>query len=59
MNDSTKDQLTGKAHELKGAAKEMAGQVTADPELESEGRVEKIAGKIQTKVGQVEKVFEQ
>jgi len=38
--------------------KEKVGQITNDPNLEAEGLAEKIAGKVQNKVGQVEKVFE-
>jgi uncharacterized protein YjbJ (UPF0337 family) len=59
MNESTKDQAQGKFHEVKGAAKEKAGQVTKDPNLEAEGQDEKVSGKIQKKVGQVEKVLGQ
>lgn len=58
MKDSTKDQLDGKVHEVKGAVKEKIGQVTNDPNMEAEGQDEKVGGKIQKKVGQVEKVFE-
>ena len=46
------------AHEVKGKAKQAAGQVTNNPDLETEGRVEKLTGKIQKKVGQVEKALE-
>ena len=58
MKESTKDQIQGKAHEVKGAVKQKAGQVTNNPDLEAQGRGEKIAGKIQKKIGQVEKVLE-
>jgi uncharacterized protein YjbJ (UPF0337 family) len=37
--------------------KEMAGKITDNPKLEAKGKVEKIAGKVQEKVGQVKKVF--
>ena len=57
MNESTKDQLQGKAHELKGAVKEAAGKVANQPELEAEGQNENLAGTIQKKIGQVEKVL--
>ena len=57
MKSSTKDQIAGKIHELKGKAKEAAGKVTNNPRLESEGTDEKISGSIQKKVGQVEKVL--
>ena len=56
---STKDQLEGNLHDLKGSVKQKAGQVVNDPDLEAEGQTEKIAGKIQKKIGQVEKVLGQ
>jgi len=43
---------------VKGKAKQAAGQVTNNPNLEAEGQAEKLTGKIQKKVGQVEKVLE-
>jgi uncharacterized protein YjbJ (UPF0337 family) len=58
MKDSTKDKIQGAGHELKGKLKEKAGQLTKNPQLMDEGTDEKIAGKIQKKVGDVEKVFE-
>jgi uncharacterized protein YjbJ (UPF0337 family) len=58
MKPSTTDQIQGKFHELKGKAKEKAGQLKNDPNLAAEGQDEKIAGKVQKKVGQIEKVFE-
>jgi len=58
MKPSTTDQIKGKLHEVKGAAKEKAGQVTNDPNLEAEGQGEKLAGKVQKKIGQIEKIFE-
>lgn len=57
MDQSTKDQVNGSIHDLKGAAKQKVGQVTNDPALEAEGQDEQLAGKIQKKVGQVEKVL--
>jgi uncharacterized protein YjbJ (UPF0337 family) len=59
MKPSTTDQVQGALHEVKGEVKEKAGQVTGNPDLTSEGQAEKLAGKVQKKVGQVEKVFEQ
>jgi uncharacterized protein YjbJ (UPF0337 family) len=58
MDNSTKDKLEGNFHELKGKVKEKVGQVTNDPNLESKGQGEKLAGKFQKKTGDVEKVFE-
>jgi uncharacterized protein YjbJ (UPF0337 family) len=53
--DSNKDRAEGAVHEVKGTIKEKVGQLTNDPELEGEGTGEKIGGKIQKKVGDVEK----
>jgi uncharacterized protein YjbJ (UPF0337 family) len=58
MKDSTKDKVEGKVHELKGAVKEKVGGATNDPNLVAEGTDEKLGGKIQKKVGDIEKVFE-
>ena len=58
MKDSTHDKIQGSVHEAKGAVKEKVGKATNDPNLEAEGKDEKLGGKIQKKVGDVEKVFE-
>ena len=58
MKQSTKDEIKGNLHEAKGTVKEKSGQVINNPNLTAEGRKEKLAGKVQIKVGQVEKVFE-
>jgi uncharacterized protein YjbJ (UPF0337 family) len=34
----------------------MAGKITDDPKLEAKGKADKIAGKVQEKIGQVKKV---
>jgi uncharacterized protein YjbJ (UPF0337 family) len=57
MKPSTKDLAKGKLHELKGTVKEKVGRATKNPDLEAEGQVEKIGGKVQAKIGQVEKVL--
>ncbi|MGB7494086.1 MAG: CsbD family protein [Candidatus Acidiferrum sp.] len=58
MKPSTENKIAGKVHEVKGKLKETVGQMTNDPDLEAEGLGEKTAGKIQKKIGQVEKVVE-
>jgi uncharacterized protein YjbJ (UPF0337 family) len=58
MKPSTRDQIEGTLHELKGNVKEQAGQLTDNPKLRAKGQAEKLAGKVQTKVGQVKRVFE-
>jgi uncharacterized protein YjbJ (UPF0337 family) len=57
MNSSTKDQAEGTFHEVKGKVKEIAGKLGDNPELEAEGGGEKIAGKVQKKIGQVKEVL--
>ncbi|MBW4055157.1 MAG: CsbD family protein [Proteobacteria bacterium] len=58
MKSSTKDQTEGTFHQVKGAIKEAAGKLTDNPKLEGEGTGEKIAGKVQEKLGQIKKVLE-
>jgi uncharacterized protein YjbJ (UPF0337 family) len=58
MKDSTKDKVAGAVHDAKGTVKEKIGHATNNPNLEAEGQDEKVAGKIQKKVGDIEKVFE-
>ena len=56
MKSSTKDKVEGKYHEVKGKIKEMAGELTDDPKLEAEGTSEKVATKLQKKIGDVKEV---
>ena len=57
MKSSTRDQAEGTFHAVKGAIKEIAGKLSDNPKLRAEGTVEKIAGRVQEKVGQVKKVL--
>ena len=57
MKSSTKDKAEGTFHEAKGKVKEVAGEITDNPNLEAKGNAEKITGKVQTKIGQVKKVL--
>ena len=58
MKNSIKDEVAGKTHEVKGAIKEAAGRVTGNPKVEADGQQAKIAGKIQKKIGQIERVVD-
>jgi uncharacterized protein YjbJ (UPF0337 family) len=58
MKNSTKDQASGTLHEVKGKVKEKVGRITNNPNLVEDGQDENVAGKVQKKIGQVEKVFE-
>jgi uncharacterized protein YjbJ (UPF0337 family) len=53
---STDDKTAGKLHEVKGAIKQKAGELTNNPNLEADGSAEKNAGKVQNVVGKIEKV---
>ena len=57
MKSSTKDQAEGKFHNVRAKIKEIAGKVSMNPDLEGEGKDEKRAGKIQQKIGDIEKVL--
>ena len=46
-----KDRIKGSAEQAKGVVKEVAGKVTGDKKLESEGKADKVAGKVQNAVG--------
>jgi uncharacterized protein YjbJ (UPF0337 family) len=58
MKPSTENEIAGKVHEVKGTIKEKVGQLTNDPDLEGEGIVENITGKVQKNIGRMEKVIE-
>lgn len=53
MKPSTKDEVEGKIHEVKGSVKEKVAKVTNNPDLEAEGTVEKVAAKVQKKIGRI------
>lgn len=57
MKSGTQDQAEGKFHKIKGILREIAGQLRDNPTLEAEGTDEKIAGKVQEKIGQIKKVL--
>jgi uncharacterized protein YjbJ (UPF0337 family) len=57
MKQSTKDKTKGKFHEVRDEVKEKVGRATNNPDLEAEGQVEKIGGKVQKRIGQVERVL--
>ena len=57
MKQGTKNTAKGRFHEVQGNVKEKVGRATNNPDLEAEGIGEKLAGKIQKKIGQVQKVL--
>ena len=58
VKPSTNDEIAGNIHEVKGAVKQKVGELTNNPRLKGEGKGEKFAGKVQKKIGQIEKVLE-
>jgi uncharacterized protein YjbJ (UPF0337 family) len=46
-----KDRIEGSAKEIKGKIKELAGKVLGDVKLESEGKADQAAGKVQNAAG--------
>jgi uncharacterized protein YjbJ (UPF0337 family) len=46
-----KDRIKGSAQEAQGKVKEVAGKVTGDANLESEGKADKTAGKVRNAFG--------
>ena len=59
MKSSTKDNMEGKMHQVKGKIKETVGKAVGNPDLEAEGKVEDLEGKVQEKIGDVKKVVGQ
>jgi uncharacterized protein YjbJ (UPF0337 family) len=46
-----KDRIKGSAQQAKGAVKEAVGKASGDSKLESEGKGDKVKGKVQNAVG--------
>lgn len=50
-----RDEVKGKAENLKGRVKQAAGAVTGNKRMEAEGAVERVKGAAQKKVGEIER----
>jgi uncharacterized protein YjbJ (UPF0337 family) len=46
-----RDRIKGSATQAKGKVKEVAGKVTGDAKLKSEGQADQVKGKIQNAIG--------
>jgi uncharacterized protein YjbJ (UPF0337 family) len=46
-----KDRIEGSAEQAKGAVKETAGRIFGDKKLETDGKTDKAAGKVQNAIG--------
>jgi uncharacterized protein YjbJ (UPF0337 family) len=59
MKSSTKDKVKGSVNEAVGKVKEATGNAIGNPDLQDRGTVQKVAGKVERKVGDAKKVFGQ
>jgi len=48
-----KDRVVGSAKQIKGSVKQVVGRAVGDAKLESEGKTDKIEGKVQNTIGGV------
>jgi uncharacterized protein YjbJ (UPF0337 family) len=46
-----KDRVAGAAKEIKGSIKETIGKAVGDAKLQSDGKADQIAGKVQNAIG--------
>jgi uncharacterized protein YjbJ (UPF0337 family) len=46
-----KDRIKGMGDQAKGGLKEAAGKVTGDTKLETEGKADKLKGKVESAIG--------
>jgi uncharacterized protein YjbJ (UPF0337 family) len=50
-NTMDKGRIAGSAKQIKGAVKQAVGKAVGDTKLESEGKADKVAGKVQNAIG--------
>ena len=46
-----KDRIIGSAKQIKGTVKQVVGKAVGDTKLETEGKADKIEGKVQNTIG--------
>ena len=46
-----KDRIAGSAKEIKGSVEETIGKAVGDAKLESDGKADKVVGKVQNAIG--------
>jgi uncharacterized protein YjbJ (UPF0337 family) len=51
------DRIKGAAEQISGGTKIIAGKITGDAKLQTEGQIEKVEGKIHSAIGAVKDVF--
>lgn len=50
--ESVEQEIKGIGQQIKGKVKEGVGKVTNDPDLEADGNLDQVAGRIREKVGE-------
>jgi uncharacterized protein YjbJ (UPF0337 family) len=58
MKQSTKDQIEGTAHEIKGSLNEKIGELFNDPKRKLEGEAEQLLGHAQREASELKKKLE-
>ena len=53
-----KDRIAGAAKEIKGSVKEAVGKAVGDAKLQSDGKADKVEGKVQNAIGGLKDVAE-
>ena len=59
MKSSTKNQATGNAKIASGKIKETAGRIVGNPRVEAAGKADQAEGRVQKKIGQIDRVLDQ
>ncbi|MEO5754482.1 MAG: CsbD family protein [Chthoniobacterales bacterium] len=59
MNSGNEDKAEGTAKEAIGTVKQKTGELVGNEDLEARGAAERAEGKVQDKMGDVKKVFEE
>ena len=57
MKSSTTDRMEGAGQTAKGNARAAIGKLTDNQKMRDRGMAEQISGKIQSKIGDIKKVF--
>jgi uncharacterized protein YjbJ (UPF0337 family) len=52
-----KDRVEGSIEQAKGKVKEVAGKTTGDSKLETEGKADQVAGKVQNTIGGIKDIL--
>ena len=54
-----KDRIAGAAKQIKGKVKETIGKVVGDAKLQSDGKADKVEGKVQNAIGGLKDALKQ